>query len=280
MHLSLILFMLLLAVVLRSLWQLPSTTWENRWQRTLTAFLLPPLLLLTASLAVIQMGTQGNMLGLSAGRLGYWIALGFLMNGAILLGISAMQGWRSLRSIKTCPQQCQHNYAVRILPTSGLFAAQMGFWQSELVVSQGLLQTLEAKQLQAVFTHEQAHAVYRDTFWFFWLGWVRRCTDWLPKTETLWQELLLLRELRADQWAAQRVDPLLLAETLLLVVQAPHASQVAQSAAFGDNSLCRLELRISHLLESSDKKDTVGSGFPWHWLPLGLMPLLTLPFHV
>ena len=55
-------------------------------------------------------------------------------------------------------------------------------------------------------------------FGFFWWGWLRRLTEWLPHSKELWQELLLLRELRADQWAAQQVDPLVLAESLLLMV--------------------------------------------------------------
>lgn len=279
MHLSLILFMLLLAILLRSLWQVKAAPWGNRWQRVLAVFLLPPLLLFSASLAILWMGTQGNMLGLSAGRLGYWIAMGFLLGAATRLGILGLQGWRSLQGLKTYPKQSHSSFQVRVLSTPELFAAQMGFWQPELVVSQGLLQKLDTEQLRAVLTHEQAHAFYQDTFWFFWLGWVRRCTVWLPNTEGLWQELLLLRELRADQWAAQRVEPLLLAETLMLVVQAPLISQEIQYAAFGDNNPCRLEVRISHFLEALNQEDTIGSSFPWQWLPLGLMPLLTLPLH-
>jgi Zn-dependent protease with chaperone function len=48
--------------------------------------------------------------------------------------------------------------------------------------------------------HEQAHAHYRDTFWFFWLNVL---TSWLPHTEALWQEILFLREIRADEKAKE-----------------------------------------------------------------------------
>jgi hypothetical protein len=81
-----------------------------------------------------------------------------------------------------------------------------------------------------------------------WLGAVLHCL--VTNTEALWQELLILRELRADRWAARQVDPLLLAESLLMVASAPSSipfesfcaafSQVAQRN--------RLEERIEALL--------------------------------
>jgi Zn-dependent protease with chaperone function len=89
----------------------------------------------------------------------------------------------------------------RVLDNPIPFSALIGFWQPELIVSQGLLNTLDQDHLEAVFKHEQGHYYYRDTFWFFWLGWVRSISAWLPNTEALWQELLLLREMRADRWA-------------------------------------------------------------------------------
>lgn len=132
-----------------------------------------------------------------------------------------------------------HNTSTRSLHTPALFAAQIGFWRPHLVLSQGLFDTLTLTQLEAVITHELAHVHYCDTFWFFWLGCVRRVTGWLPYTETIWQELLLLRELRADSWAAQRVEPepLVLVESLLEVVKAPLTNLALHCAAFG--SCCR-----------------------------------------
>jgi Zn-dependent protease with chaperone function len=148
------------------------------------------------------------------------------------------------------------------------------------MVSQGLLQSLTEEQLQAVLTHEHAHLHYRDTFWFFWLGWVNRLTAWLPNSTLLWQELLLLRELRADRWAAQHVDSLVLAETLLQVVRsplAPHPNEFLwvafEEAALGD----RLEQRIDALLSPGSPSNC--QLHHWLWLALGLIPLLTLPLH-
>ncbi len=249
----------------------------DRFTSTLLLFLLPPLLLMTTGLALLCMGPQGNMLGLEAGWFSYLLAIGFLG----LVGINCLklgwQGWRSLAQTRTYPLITLGDKQVRAINTPIPFAAQVGFWQPELIVSQGLLQVLDCDRLNAVITHEQAHCYYRDTFWFFWLGWVRNCTAWLPNTEGLWQELLLLRELRADRWAAQRVDPLLLAESLLVVVSAPLLSESC-CAAFSAAVPSRLEERVAALLSPPDPLQQM-MWWSWIWLLLGFLPLVAVPFH-
>jgi Zn-dependent protease with chaperone function len=148
-------------------------------------------------------------------------------------------------------------------------------------MSQGLLDTLTPDHLQAVFAHEQAHCHYRDTFWFFGLGWLKRITGWLPQTEALWQELLVLRELRADWWAVQHIDSLLLAEALLLVVQ--DASTLPQDshfcAAFSSAAPPnRLHQRIDALLNQTDSLGSFSLG-SWSWLLWVLLPFVTIPLH-
>ena len=274
MHFSLILIIACLALVLRLRWSKLQASWSRRWQSTLAAFLIPPLLMLTTTLSVLCMGTQGTMLGLNVGWIGYGTAAGFLgFAGALLLHLG-WQGWHSLRQVQTYAPVDVPGKTGRLLNSSTLFAAQVGFWHSELVISQGLLQTLNAEQLNAVLTHERAHERYRDTFWFFWLGWCRRVSAWLPKTEHLWQELLLLRELRADRWAAQSVDALLLAETLLLMVKAPLVESASEAAFSAAASPSRLEERIEALLSppECDRHNR------WIWL-LGFLPLLTVLLH-
>jgi Zn-dependent protease with chaperone function len=218
------------------------------------------------------------MLGLPVGQVGYSLAIGFLGLAGGLLLKSWVQGWRSVRQLQSYPPVERDGIVGRLLDSPGLFAAQVGFWNPELVISQGLMDTLSAEQLTAVLTHEQAHLYHRDTFWFFWLGWFRQMTAWLPRTDTLWQELLLLRELRADRWASQYVDPLLLAESLLLVVQHPIAS-VDYCAAFGQAvTIDRLEARIDALLDQNPPSQPRQS-LAWIGLLLGLTPLLTMLFH-
>lgn len=285
MHLSLILMAIVLAWSSRFLLagtatrRLPQEPWVARWQRALGVFLFSPLLLIITALAVLWMGTQGQMWGLPVGWIGYLLAMGFLATTLATLCWSGWQGWRSLQSINAYPTITVRDTPACLLDTPALFAAQIGFWRSRLVLSQGLIDTLAPTQLEAVITHELAHVYYSDPFWFFWLGCVRRVTGWLPYSETLWQELLLLRELRADSWAAQRVEPLLLAESLLEVVKAPLRNLEVHGAAFGAIvPPHRLAERIDALLTGPEPMPSRAE-VPWLWLLVTLLPLMTLAFH-
>jgi len=210
MHLFMIITAVAVAYWLRSSGNIPQGNWHLRWQKTLFLFLFPPLLIFMTVTAVVCMGTQGKMGGMYTNPFSYILALislGFFN----ILGLKlVLGGWKAIKSARECPQVNLNGKPVRILQTGALFAGQIGFWQPELVVSEGLLETLSPIHLESVLAHEQGHYQYRDTFWFFWLGWMRSCTAWLPNTEPLWQELLVLRELRADSYAASQVDPLVL----------------------------------------------------------------------
>lgn len=130
-----------------------------------------------------------------------------------------------------------------------------------------------------MLAHEDGHRYYRDTCWFFFLGWLCQLTSWLPHTESLWQELLLLREIRADHWATRQVDSLLLAEALLLVVNTPLLLEANFCAAFAYHiPTNHVTQRIDALLE---KPDSMGKPklWSWVWLILVLVPLLVIPFH-
>jgi Zn-dependent protease with chaperone function len=228
--------------------------------------------------AVVCMGTQGKMGGMYTNSSSYLLALIFLVLFNILGIKLTFQGWKSIKSARQCPQINLAGKQVRLLQTAALFAGQMGFWQPELVLSQGLLDTLSPAHLESVLAHEQGHYQYRDTFWFFWLGWMRSCTACLPNTESLWQELLMLRELRADSYAASQVDPLVLAESLLLVVNSqPLASEVC-CAALGSSGVDRLEQRIDALLTPPETTPEAQLQ-SWHIFLFAFLPLLTVVFH-
>ena len=116
-----------------------------------------------------------------------------------------------------------------------------------------------------------------------WLGWLRQISFWLPKTNCLWQDLLLLREIRADQKAAEKVDPLVLAESLLMVAQEVNKIVTAKplgvvEAAFHEISLDnRIEERINALFDEPDysRFDKVD----WYYMMITLLPLISIPFH-
>jgi Zn-dependent protease with chaperone function len=262
------------------------TKWQQRWQRSLFLLVFPALLILTTAVAVLLMGPQGQMVGLPASEVGFAIA-------ACICGYLVVIGIKLLIEIVTATNQLADYELIeldgkqaRVLPVLTIFAAQVGLWQPELVVSRGMLKDFARDRLQAVLAHEQAHYHYRDTFWFFWLGWLRQATLWLPHSQALWQELMLLRELRADRWAAQRVDNLLLAESILLSV----ASAVQPDQGLTGNMAYgiglsqfdrgdRLEERIDALLSNPAP---ITNTKPWHlsWLIAVLLPFLSLPLHL
>lgn len=280
MHLLMILTALTVSWVVRGSWINSPGNWEARWQRTLFFFLFPPLFILMTAIALLCMGPQGKMGGVYTGWFSYVLALTFLGYFSFLCVKLAIGGWRSLQSARHCPLINFEGKQVRLLDTKALFAGQIGFWHPELVVSEGLLQTLSPSHVESVLAHEQGHFHYRDTFWFFWLGWVRSCTPWLPNTEALWHELLVLRELRADSYAASQVDPLLLAESLLLVVS--NGSVFSQSeiccAALGADAGDRLEQRIQALLTPPNHTQETQLQ-SWHGFILALLPLVSVIFH-
>lgn len=288
MHLVVLFAIFGLAWGLRYTWaETTNTTWIERWNLTLSKFLLPPLLLFTTSIAIIWMGPHGRMVWVGNDWLSYNLAIGCLGVAGLYLLKLTCSGWQVLQHVRTYPTTKLGEKKVRIINLSTPYIAQIGFWQPELILTQGLLDNLDTGHLAAVLAHEQAHYRYRDTWHFFWLGWVRQITVWLPQTEAMWQELLVLRELRADRWASKQTDPLLVAEALLLVVQ--NTLIFTESFCTGFSQIApadRLTQRIDALLEISEftnvstqrlRKPT--DFWVWGWLVLGFVPLLTVLFH-
>jgi Zn-dependent protease with chaperone function len=279
MHLIMILTSLSLAWLLRMMPISFVGNWDERWHKVLFLSLFPSLLLLMTSIAVICMGSQGQMLGIQASWISYSVAIIFLTIALGCLLKLSYQGYITIRQIRFYSQQTVLGKKTRVININFPYSAQIGFWRSQLVISQGLLDSLDREHLEAVLAHEQAHYFYKDTFWFFWWGWLQSLTNWLPNSDRLHQELLLLREMRADRIAAQQVDPLLLAESLLTVAKAPVQSSQVFCATFSDAvPASRLEERIDALFAESESSLTSG-WWNWSWILLIPIPLLTVPFH-
>ena len=291
MHLLVVLTVITTAYIIRQRSILVAGTWSERWHQALFGLIFPALLLLTTAIAVLWMGCHGEMLGLAAGSLGCFVSASLILFALGCLFKLAYQGNCSLKKLTTYQKQVIAGTEARIIEQDFLYSAQIGFWNSELVVSRGLLTTLDGEHVAAVLAHEQAHKYYRDTFWFFWLGWLRSFTMWLPNTEALWQELLLLRELRADRQAAEKVDYLLLAESLLTVVKAPWEQSSLLCANFGNSVVgdCaersgqanRLNERINFLLAQPEPVSIEKLDYwqNWGWVCWLFLPLMTIPLH-
>jgi len=281
MHSLMLLLALTIAIGLR--WFLPS--YQRRWQTTLFFFLFPPLLLLMTVISVVCMGYRGQMLGYNSSLISYFSAITWLVFAIFCLIKLSYQTWQTHRDFSSYPLKKITAQKARVLAIDFPYSARVGFWKSQLIVTQGLLNLLDQEHLQAVLAHEQAHQEYHDTFWFFWLGWLRSMSSWLPNSENLWSELVFLRELRADKYASGQVDYLLLAESLLLVAE--KVNQVAEinfsdscCVALNDNSLNnRLLERIDALVESENPELPRFNYQVWLLLSLSLAPFLLLPLH-
>jgi Zn-dependent protease with chaperone function len=234
---------------------------------------------MASAIAILQMGPHGWMVWGWEGWVSYWLAVAFLGFSLFCLVRTALIGWEMIDRVRAYPLLEIDGNSVRVLEINTPYSAQIGFWQPELVVSQGLLDTLPPAHRQAVLAHERAHYHYRDTFWFFWLGWLRQVSSWLPHSTEIWEELLILRELRADRWAAQETDSLLLAETLLLVVQNNMVFEDSYCAAFNQvASPDRLTQRIEALINLPASVEST-NWWQWKWLIISLLPLLAVPLH-
>ena len=278
MHLALAVIAIALACGLRLHYQ-PQGSVVERWHRALLSFLAPIVLLLMTVLSILWMGPSGQMVTYWEGWSIYSLAISFAILCAGWGVYSTWAGWQSLRAVRTQPLATIQNYRCRLLETDLPYSAQVGFWHPELVVSQGLINLLDEPHLQAVLLHEGGHHYYRDTFWFFWLGWLRTLTGWLPKTEQLWHELLLLREIRADRWASQYTDPLLLAESLVEVAKAPWLEMSPNAATFSCNvTNLRMQERVEALIGQTWQPSQLSLNF-WLWLFAATLPLLLIPFH-
>lgn len=284
MHLGLLIGTLVVALAIRWRWQPGLGSWRQRWWRAVLGLSSPLILLLSTAMAILGMGHHGTMLGWAVGPLGCRISqvglgLGLVMG---LHGLGQI-GWTTWVWQRYAWVQLPQGISARLVDTAVPLAAQVGFWRSALIVSRGWLDQLSREEQGMILAHEQAHAHYHDPLWFWLLGIVRRLTGWLPNTQALWQELLLLREIRADRWAAHQAHPLAVAE---LLVKISHQTALGQSAqavapvAFSQpDELDRLEQRVEALLQPMPEGDHRPAGIACLGLTLALFPFLAMVFH-
>jgi Zn-dependent protease with chaperone function len=284
MHSTLLVATMALAILWRWQWQPSAGPWRTRWAAALSTFCLPPLMVVLAAAAVLMMGHHGTMMGQAVSPVGCWISLGILigLGGALVyaLGRGLRLAWWLRQQPRIALPDGRTAYCLTVdLP----LIAQVGGWRSHLLVSQGWIDQLTPAQQQATLAHEQAHAEAHDTLCFFGLGIVRRFSIWLPGTATLWNELLLLRELRADRRAAQTHDPLLLAELLVQMSCQITLAQARATTGIGFDealSLSRLEQRVNALLAPLPATELAGPGWGQGvgWA-IALLPLITPWLH-
>jgi Zn-dependent protease with chaperone function len=277
-----ILWAFLLAFLLRLIPLPTSNNFQGRWYYNLLLFMLPPLFLLMTALAILSMGFQGEMLGLKIIWLGNFLAIIFLTFVIFYASKLIIQNIIIRKKINGYPQKLVLGRLTRILNTDFPYCAQIGILKPQLVLSEGLLNILNNEHLEAVLLHEEAHNYYQDSLSFFCLNWLKDFSFWLPNTELLWQDLLLLREMRADQKAALKIKPLIVAEALLIVAQNAISIPCKLATPFSiPTPINRLATRIDALVLEQSDYHNYGYHY-WLW-PLMLLiifaPWVTILLH-
>lgn len=279
MHFLIIWLTILIAFLVRLISCLPQINYQKKWGYSLFFFAFPPLIILMTSIVIISMGYHGEMWGMKPSKISYGLAWFFFIFALISLINLAIKLYQTIKNIQQYEEVNLQEKSARLIDISVPYAAQIGFWQSELVISKGLFKLLSPEHLTAVISHENAHQKHKDPFFFFWLSWLEKIAFWLPNNKFLWQNLLLMRELRADNTASQEIDFLLLAESLLIVTE----SLVKQNKIIDNDFVCplinyRLQERIDALISSQD----FYSKFNWYqlaWLVFVFLPWITIPYH-
>lgn len=280
MHLLFILLAFGLAWLLRLSWGGMPRHPVSHESTGMILMIAPSLFVLMTAISIAWMGPNGMGLPVWEGWLCHIIALAFVGYAIALAGQLLWQNYRLIRYVKTLPAEDVQGYSCRILETTALYSAQCGLRDSEVVVSRGLLNRLNAEHIGAILAHEQGHANSNDIFRYAIVNWFRKLLPFFPYSNPIWKSLIISRELRADKWAAQSIDPLTLAEALLMVAQSPRHDHSSPSMLLsGDFTFSGLSLRVKALVDPEFNMQGAPSISVWCWMIVACCPLIIVPFH-
>ncbi len=150
-----------------------------------------------------------------------WAALVLWLGyAAWLAGRAATALWRHRRRLAALLRLSRRSGPAghfRVVEADQPMAMACGVARRHVLLSTALLERLDARQLQVVLAHEQAHHSHRDVFWRLLAGvlsWIQ-----LPgPRQRLSRDLALALEQRCDRFAAESVGcPVVVAETIVTV---------------------------------------------------------------
>lgn len=139
---------------------------------------------------------------------------------------------------------------VRILDHQAAVAYTLPGWHSRVVLSAGLLDLLARAELISVINHERAHVRSRhDLMVLPFQAWAT-AVGWLPGVRAAAGSVAELTEMLADDWAARRSAPVVLAKALATVALAGVARNSgvvgSQTPAVADRSVAARVDRLLH----------------------------------
>lgn len=125
------------------------------------------------------------------------------------------------------------------------FAFCVGLAKPRIVVSSGLANSLEPRQLAAVLAHEAHHARRRDPLKLALLGLTSQTAFLFPALRPLVDHLTLQIELDADREAVNRVGQRPTLEAIAAILESPRSQAVGNLARF-DTLAGRVEALMGH----------------------------------
>lgn len=121
-------------------------------------------------------------------------------------------------------------------------ATVVGIRRPVIVVDEGLVDRLDTAELEAILAHELAHIRRKDNLVALLWGLVRDVAVFLPGGRWALRQLLVERELAADEVAVEVTNrPGALASGLLKVIETPQPSAVCATLAPGGTIVRRVE---------------------------------------
>ncbi|NEW07521.1 M56 family metallopeptidase [Paenibacillus sp. SYP-B3998] len=135
-----------------------------------------------------------------------------------------------------------------VIQNNAPVALTLGVIRPRVVVSTGLLQMLDHRELEAVMEHEKFHVKHRDPLAIFLLSMLSVAMWYFPLFRWVLDKYKIIIEIMADQFAlSKRCTTAELGSALLKMLKfgkAPHPS--VSYASFAETSI---NLRIIHILE-------------------------------
>jgi hypothetical protein len=95
-----------------------------------------------------------------------WVSLGaFAVLGLVLWIRLLHRTLRSQQIVQTLMRVSQRRGTVQVIPTRHILAFSAGLLHPQTVISKGVLEKLDASELEVVLAHEEAHAKRKDALW-------------------------------------------------------------------------------------------------------------------
>ncbi|MGO4271059.1 M56 family metallopeptidase [Paenibacillus sp. TAF58] len=151
-------------------------------------------------------------------------------------------------------------------------AMTIGLWKPRMILSSGLMDMLEPKELRAVIEHEKCHMRHRDPLAIFLLSMISKSMWYIPIFAWMADKYPIMIELRADKYAiTQMKQSTHLGSALLkLLKQAPTPYVSLSHASFAETSM---NVRIMHIL---DPQMTISFKWPLVRLLISLLTIILL----